>query len=153
MTNQSNQTSLEAIQDEVYKLFDEANSTKNMTLGAQTVKFDKSVEKLVELRSKLINAYGPVINLIEWIELKVKELEPEPGSYGVMHKLTIQEAQSQTVDEVKAYKTLMNEHGHIKALSCFKIKLTEPLVKVLLKDHPSLTQKGPVSRRYVYSKK
>ena len=147
------QTSLETIQDEVYKLFDEANSTKNMALGAQTVKFDRSVEKLVELRSKLLNAYGPVINLIEWIELKVKELEPEPGSYGVMHKLTIQEAQSQIVDEAKAHQILVKEHGQAKALSCFKIKLTEPLVKVLLKEHPSLTKKGQVSRRYVYSKK
>lgn len=149
----TNQTSLEAIQAEVYRIFDEANSDKNITLGAQTVKFDKQIERLVELRSKLLNAYGPVINLIDWIELKVKELEPEVGNYGVMHKLTVQQVQTQTVDAAKAYKLLVEEHGQAKALSCFKIKLTEPLVKVLLKDHPTLAQKELGSRRYIYSKK
>lgn len=144
---------IQDLQAQILNLANQAADQKKIDGGEQSLKFNLLIEQMVDLRAKLLATYEPVINLIEWIEMKVKEVGPEPGTYGTEKALTVLKARTQNVDGAAAYKELLEIYGHDEALSCFKIQVSNKTVKDLLADHPELSSEGKPVLRFTYMKK
>ena len=144
---------IQDLQAQILNLANQAADQKKLDDGNQSLKFEYLISEMVNLRAKLLATYEPVINLIEWIEMKVKEVEPEPGAYGTERALTVLKARTQNVDGAAAYKELLEIYGHDGALSCFKIQVSNKTVKELLADNPELSTEGKPTLRFTYMKK
>ena len=144
---------IKELQAQILNLANQAADQKKLDNGNQSLKFDYLISEMVSLRAKLLETYEPVINLIEWIEMKVKEVGPEPGDYGTERALNVKKARTQNVDGAAAYKELLELYGHDKALSCFKIQVSNQTVKELLADNPELSTEGKPTLRFTYMKK
>ena len=144
---------IQDLQAQILNLANQAADQKKLDNGNQSLKFDNLISQMVSLRAKLLATYEPVINLIEWIEMKVKEVEPEPGDYGTERTLNVKKVRTQNVDGAVAYKELLELYGHDKALSCFKIQVSNQTVKELLADNPELSTEGKPTLRFTYMKK
>ena len=140
------------LQAQILNLANQAEDQKKLDDGAQSLKFEYLISEMVNLRAELLETYEPVINLIEWIEMKVKEVEPEPGDYGTERTLNVKKVRTQNVDGAVAYKELLEIYGHDKALSCFKIQVSNKTVKELLADKPELSTEGKPTLRFTYMK-
>ena len=141
------------LQAQILNLANQAEDQKKLDDGAQSLKFEYLISEMVNLRAELLETYEPVIDLIEWIEMKVKEVEPEPGDYGTERTLNVKKVRTQNVDGAVAYKELLELYGHDKALSCFKIQVSNQTVKELLADNPELSTEGKPTLRFTYMKK
>ena len=144
---------IQDLQAQILKLANQAADQKKLDDGNQSLKFEYLISEMVNLRANLLETYEPVINLIEWIEMKVKEVGPEPGDYGTERALNVKKARTQNVDGAAAYKELLEIYGHDKALSCFKIQVSNQTVKELLADNPELSTEGKPTLRFTYMKK
>ena len=144
---------IKELQAQILNLANQAADQKKLDKGNQSLKFDYLISEMVSLRAKLLETYEPVINLIEWIEMKVKEVGPEPGDYGTERALNVKKARTQNVDGAAAYKELLEIYGHDEALSCFKIQVSNQTVKELLADNPELSTEGKPTLRFTYMKK
>lgn len=144
---------IQDLQAQILNLANQAADQKKLDDGNQSLKFEYLISEMVNLRAKLLETYEPVINLIEWIEMKVKEVGPEPGDYGTERALTVLKARTQNVDGAAAYKELLEIYGHDVALSCFKIQVSNKTVKELLADNPELSTEGKPTLRFTYMKK
>ncbi len=143
---------IKELQAQILNLANQAEDQKKLDDGAQSLKFEYLISEMVNLRAELLETYEPVINLIEWIEMKVKEVEPEPGDYGTERTLNVKKVRTQNVDGAVAYKELLELYGHDKALSCFKIQVSNKTVKELLADKPELSTEGKPTLRFTYMK-
>ena len=143
---------IKELQAQILNLANQAEDQKKLDEGNQSLKFNSLIEEMVNLRAELLETYEPVINLIEWIEMKVKEVEPEPGDYGTERTLNVKKVRTQNVDGAVAYKELLELYGHDKALSCFKIQVSNKTVKELLADKPELSTEGKPTLRFTYMK-
>ena len=143
---------IKELQAQILNLANQAEDQKKLDEGTQSLKFNSLIEEMVNLRAELLETYEPVINLIEWIEMKVKEVEPEPGDYGTERTLNVKKVRTQNVDGAVAYKELLELYGHDKALSCFKIQVSNKTVKELLADNPELSTEGKPTLRFTYMK-
>ena len=143
---------IQDLQAQILNLANQAEDQKKLDDGAQSLKFEYLISEMVNLRAELLETYEPVINLIEWIEMKVKEVEPEPGDYGTERTLNVKKVRTQNVDGAVAYKELLELYGHDKALSCFKIQVSNKTVKELLADNPKLSTEGKPTLRFTYMK-
>ena len=144
---------IQDLQAQILNLANQAEDQKKLDEGNQSLKFEYLISEMVNLRAELLETYEPVINLIEWIEMKVKEVEPEPGDYGTERTLNVKKVRTQNVDGAVAYKELLELYGHDKALSCFKIQVSNQTVKELLADNPELSTEGKPTLRFTYMKK
>ena len=144
---------IQDLQAQILNLANQAEDQKKLDDGAQSLKFEYLISEMVNLRAELLETYEPVSNLIEWIEMKVKEVEPEPGDYGTERTLNVKKVSTQNVDGAVAYKELLELYGHDKALSCFKIQVSNKTVKELLADNPELSTEGKPTLRFTYMKK
>ena len=143
---------IKELQAQILNLANQAEDQKKLDEGTQSLKFNSLIEEMVNLRAELLETYEPVIDLIEWIEMKVKEVEPEPGDYGTERTLNVKKVRTQNVDGAVAYKELLELYGHDKALSCFKIQVSNQTVKELLADNPELSTEGKPTLRFTYMK-
>lgn len=143
---------IQDLQAQILNLANQAEDQKKLDEGNQSLKFEYLISEMVNLRAELLETYEPVINLIEWIEMKVKEVEPEPGDYGTERTLNVKKVRTQNVDGAVAYKELLELYGHDKALSCFKIQVSNKTVKELLADNPELSTEGKPTLRFTYMK-
>ena len=144
---------IQDLQAQILNLANQAEDQKKLDEGNQSLKFNSLIEEMVNLRAELLETYEPVSNLIEWIEMKVKEVEPEPGDYGTERTLNVKKVRTQNVDGAAAYKELLELYGHDKALSCFKIQVSNQTVKELLADNPELSTEGKPILRFTYMMK
>ena len=143
---------IKELQAQILNLANQAEDQKKLDDGAQSLKFEYLISEMVNLRAELLETYEPAINLIEWIEMKVKEVEPEPGDYGTERTLNVKKVRTQNVDGAVAYKELLELYGHDQALSCFKIQVSNKTVKELLADKPELSTEGKPTLRFTYMK-
>ena len=144
---------IKELQAQILNLANQAADQKKLDEGNQSLKFNSLIEEMVNLRAKLLETYEPVINLIEWIEMKVKEVEPEPGDYGTERALNVKKARTQNVNGAVVYKELLELYGHDQALRCFKIQVSNETVQELLADNPKLCTEGKPTLRFTYMKK
>lgn len=143
---------IKELQAQILNLANQAEDQKKLDEGNQSLKFEYLISEMVNLRAELLETYEPVINLIEWIEMKVKEVEPEPGDYGTERTLNVKKVRTQNVGGAVVYKELLEIYGHDKALSCFKIQVSNQTVKELLADNPKLSTEGKPTLRFTYMK-
>lgn len=144
---------IKELQAQILNLANQAAEQKTLDEDGQSLKFNYLISEMVDLRAKILETYEPVINLIEWIEMKIKEVGPESGDYGTERVLNVKKARTQVVDGATAYKELVELYDHDKALSCFKIQVSNKTVKELLEEHPELSSEGTPVLRFTYMKK